>query len=103
MPKKMPVYIQMHNQMREWINTGEWKEGEKVPSERDLALQFDVSRMTARQAVNTLVDEGLLERRRGSGTFVALEKVREKNAIILLSVLQIGRESPAGNAFGKMN
>lgn len=78
MPKKMPVYIQMHNQMREWINSREWEEGRKIPSERDLALQFDVSRMTARQAVNTLVDEGLLERRRGAGTFVALEKVREK-------------------------
>ncbi len=77
-PKKTPVYIQMHNQMREWINTREWEEGRKIPSERDLALQFDVSRMTARQAVNTLVDEGLLERRRGAGTFVALEKVRER-------------------------
>lgn len=74
----MPVYIKMHNQMREWINSGKWKEGGKIPSERDLALEFDVSRMTARQAVNTMVDEGLLERRRGAGTFVAPEKVREK-------------------------
>lgn len=78
MPRRMPVYIKMHNKMREWINNGEWKEGEKIPSERDLALEFDVSRMTARQAVNTLVDEGLLERRRGAGTFVAPEKVRER-------------------------
>lgn len=78
MPRKMPVYIKMHNQMREWINEGKWKEGDKIPSERDLALEFDVSRMTARQAVNTLVDEGLLERRRGAGTFVAPEKVRER-------------------------
>lgn len=78
MPRRMPVYIKMHNQMREWINTGKWSEGEKIPSERDLALEFDVSRMTARQAVNTLVDEGLLERRRGAGTFVSPEKVRER-------------------------
>lgn len=78
MPKRMPVYIKMHNQMREWINSRKWNEGDKIPSERDLALEFDVSRMTARQAVNTLVDEGLLERRRGAGTFVAPEKVREK-------------------------
>lgn len=74
---KKPIYIEIHNQMREWITTGKWKDGEKIPSERQLAEEFDVSRMTARQAVNTLVADGILERRIGSGTFVSPEKVRE--------------------------
>lgn len=75
---KIPVYIEIHNQMREWITNGKWKDGEKIPSERKLAEEFNVSRMTARQAVNTLVTDGVLERRIGSGTFVSPEKVREK-------------------------
>lgn len=78
MSKKIPVYIAMHNKIRQRIISNEWKKGEKIPSERDLAEEFEVSRMTARQAVSSLVEEGLLERRRGSGTFVASEKVREK-------------------------
>lgn len=78
MNKKVPVYIEMHNKIRQRIITNDWKKGDKIPSERDLAEEFKVSRMTARQAVSSLVEEGLLERRRGSGTFVASEKVREK-------------------------
>ncbi|PRY83480.1 GntR family transcriptional regulator [Alkalibacterium olivapovliticus] len=78
MSNKIPVYIEMHNKMRQLIVSNEWKKGNKIPSERDLADEFNVSRMTARQAVSSLVEEGLLERKRGSGTFVASEKVREK-------------------------
>ena len=73
-----PVYIQIHNQLRENIEDGKWKVGEKIPAERDLAADFDVSRMTLRQAIQALVDEGILERRVGSGTFVANRKVQEK-------------------------
>ncbi len=78
MTNKIPVYIEMHNKMRHMIVSNEWKKGEKIPSERALAEAFGVSRMTARQAVSSLVEEGLLERRRGAGTFVASDKVREK-------------------------
>lgn len=73
-----PVYIQIHNQLRENIENGKWQVGEKIPAERELAAQFDVSRMTLRQAIQALVDEGILERRVGSGTFVANRKVQEK-------------------------
>ncbi|KRL28505.1 GntR family transcriptional regulator [Limosilactobacillus frumenti DSM 13145] len=73
-----PVYIQIHNQLRENIEDGKWKVGEKIPAERELAAHFDVSRMTLRQAIQALVDEGILERRVGSGTFVANRKVQEK-------------------------
>ena len=45
--------------------------GSKIPSERDLSDEWGVARMTARKAIETLTDEGLLDRRRGSGTYVA--------------------------------
>ncbi|WP_373842053.1 GntR family transcriptional regulator [Limosilactobacillus sp.] len=73
-----PVYIQIHNQLRENIENGKWTVGQKIPAERELASSFHVSRMTLRQAIQALVDEGILERRIGSGTFVANRKVQEK-------------------------
>ncbi|MFD1421563.1 GntR family transcriptional regulator [Lactiplantibacillus songbeiensis] len=73
-----PIYIQIHNQIKQAIEAGRWAVGDRIPSERELAGQFDVSRMTLRQAIQTLVDEGILERRVGAGTFVANQKVQEK-------------------------
>ena len=73
-----PIYIKIHNQLRENIEDGKWKVGERIPAERELANQFSVSRMTLRQAIQELVDEGILERRVGSGTFVANRKVQER-------------------------
>ncbi|SOB43688.1 GntR family transcriptional regulator [Weissella viridescens] len=75
---KAPVYIKIHDEIREAIDAGRWRPGEKIPAERELAEQFDVSRMTLRQAIMLLVDEGVLDRRVGSGTFVAEPKVQEQ-------------------------
>ncbi len=74
-----PVYIQIHNEIKKAIEAGKWSVGDRIPSERELAVQFNVSRMTLRQAIQTLVEEGILERFVGSGTFVANQKVQEKN------------------------
>ena len=73
-----PIYIQIHNDIKKQIEAGIWAIGERIPSERELAIQFGVSRMTLRQAVQTLVEEGILERHVGSGTYVARSKVQEK-------------------------
>ncbi|MDN6625740.1 MAG: GntR family transcriptional regulator [Pisciglobus halotolerans] len=78
MAKDKPIYIQIHNQIRKMIEKEQWQVGERIPSERDLARLFEVSRMTLRQAVQTLVDEGILERQIGSGTYVASQKVQEE-------------------------
>lgn len=72
-----PIYIQIHDEIKEAIEAGRWTAGERIPAERELSLQFDVSRMTLRQAIRLLVDEGYLERRVGSGTFVATTRVQE--------------------------
>ncbi|ANK61317.1 MULTISPECIES: GntR family transcriptional regulator [Loigolactobacillus] len=73
-----PVYIQIHNSIKRDIEAGKWAIGDRIPSERELAISFGVSRMTLRQAIQTLVDEGILERRVGAGTYVANQKVQEK-------------------------
>ena len=73
-----PRYIQIHNQIKARIEAGEWQSHKRLPAERELAAAFNVSRMTLRQAVQTLVDEGLLERKVGSGTYVAEQKVSER-------------------------
>ncbi|WP_161980673.1 GntR family transcriptional regulator [Streptococcus sp. S784/96/1] len=73
-----PAYISIHDALKEQIDKGIWKIGDRLPSERDLADNFSVSRMTLRQAITLLVDEGILERRVGSGTYVASRRVQEK-------------------------
>ena len=55
----------------EKIESGQWLEHSKVPSENELTEQFSVSRMTARRALQELTEQGLLVRSQGSGTFVA--------------------------------
>ena len=62
----IPAYIQIHDQIKSEIDQKIWKIGERLPSERDLAEKFQVSRMTLRQAITLLVEEGVLERRVGS-------------------------------------
>lgn len=74
----LPIYIQIHNEIKTNIEDNKWKVGDRIPSERELSIDFGVSRMTLRQAIQTLVDEGILERRVGSGTYVANQKVQEK-------------------------
>jgi GntR family histidine utilization transcriptional repressor len=56
------------------IESGEWPQNAKVPSENELTLQFDVSRMTARRALQELTEQGILVRSQGAGTFVATFK-----------------------------
>ncbi|MFS1664485.1 GntR family transcriptional regulator [Streptococcus sp. zg-JUN1979] len=73
-----PAYIRIHDHIKKDIENNIWQIGERLPSERDLADAFQVSRMTLRQAIALLVDEGILERRIGSGTFVARKRVQEK-------------------------
>lgn len=67
----IPAYVQIRETLREEISQGDLKRGEKLPSEHELAAKFNVSRMTIRKSIEDLVDEGLLYRRHGVGTFVA--------------------------------
>lgn len=73
-----PMYIKIHNQIKRDIENHVYQVGDRIPAERQLAVKFGVSRMTLRQAIKTLEDEGILERRLGSGTYVASQKVQKK-------------------------
>jgi GntR family transcriptional regulator len=75
---RIPLYYQVENVLREQITAGRFKAGERLPTENELIKQFGVSRITVRQALAALADEGLIDRRQGSGTFVAQRKTRRR-------------------------
>ncbi len=65
-----PLYQQLQRALREALKKSLLGADDALPAERDLAVQFAVSRITVRKAIDGLVSEGLLVRRQGSGTFV---------------------------------
>ncbi|PXX65070.1 GntR family transcriptional regulator [Nocardia tenerifensis] len=67
----LPKYLRISGHIRDRIERGELAPGDEVPSERDLASQWRVARPTAAKALNTLRQQGIVESRRGSGTYVA--------------------------------
>jgi GntR family transcriptional regulator len=70
-----PAYKKIQNAIRKRIEATELKPGDAVASERELAKTHKVSLMTARHALAGLESEGVVERRRGAGTFVAAPKI----------------------------
>jgi len=70
-----PVYKRIQNSIRKRIESAELKPGDLVASERELARTHKVSLMTARHALAGLEREGVVERRRGAGTFVSSPKI----------------------------
>lgn len=66
----VPLYAQIARRLRAQIQAGAYPTGSKIPSEHELAARFRVGRPTVRQATQLLVEERVLERRRGSGTYV---------------------------------
>lgn len=65
-----PIYMQLAHRLRQQIVEGEIGAGEALPSERDLCDIMGASRVTVRKAIELLIEEGLLSRRQGSGTYV---------------------------------
>lgn len=75
LPRVLPAYQRIQKVIRRRIDSGQLCPGDAVPSERELARIHHVSLMTARHALASLEREGLVERRRGIGTFVAPPKI----------------------------
>jgi GntR family transcriptional regulator len=75
-PAFSPLYQQIKGLILNGLRVGEWKPGEALPSEMDLASRFRVSQGTVRKAIDELAAENLLVRRQGKGTFVATHAVQ---------------------------
>src|SRR6218665_2299332 len=70
-PAFSPLYQQIKGLILQSLQQGEWKPGEAIPSEMELAARFRVSQGTVRKAIDELAAENLVVRRQGKGTFVA--------------------------------
>ena len=81
-------YARIKRHIVDQIEAGQWAVNDQVPSENQLAAQFDVSRMTARRAILELTQDGILVRSQGLGTFVA----EQKPTLPVLEVRNIAEE-----------
>jgi len=75
-----PIYLQLERLLRTAIGEGRLSESEALPTERDLASHYGISRITVRKALAELEREGLVVRRRGMGTFVAKGRFPQPSA-----------------------
>jgi GntR family transcriptional regulator len=72
-----PLHVQFAQQLKKRVQKGQWKMGEQIPSERELMELASLSRATVRHAIGALVQQGVLEKSHGSGTFVASPKIEQ--------------------------
>jgi GntR family transcriptional regulator len=73
----IPYYIQLMEILRGKIQQGDWAPGDQIPGEQDLCELYGISRTVVRQALLELELEGVINRRKGKGTFVSLPKINE--------------------------
>ena len=85
------------SEVRRRIVEREWRQGDRIPDEADLAIEFDAARATVNKALQLLADEGLLDRRRRAGTRVAVDPVRK--ATFTISIVREQVEQ-AGMVYG---
>jgi len=74
----VPLYYQLKEIFRFWISSGKFNSDGRFPSESELQERFSVSRMTVRRALSELVNEGLLIREQGRGSFVVQPRVQDQ-------------------------
>lgn len=93
--KSLKLYVEIAKTIREQIERGEYRPGDRLPPLAELAKQHDCSRATVREALSTLRGQGLIEFRHGDGTYVRTAFVNlwmePLDAALLLSVGQVGQ------------
>lgn len=97
-PAFSPLYQQIKGLLLNSLRLGEWKPGEVIPSEMELAARFHVSQGTVRKAIDDLSAENLLLRRQGRGTFVATHAERQVRFRFLKLVPNNGTPGSEGPA-----
>jgi GntR family transcriptional regulator len=91
-PAFSPLYQQIKGLILQSLQSGEWKPGEAIPSEMDLAVRYRVSQGTVRKAIDELAAENLLMRRQGKGTFVATHSEQQVQYRFLRLIPDPGHE-----------
>lgn len=97
-PAFSPLYQQIKGFILNGLRAGEWKPGESIPSEMELAARFKVSQGTVRKAIDELAAENLLLRRQGKGTFVATHAEQQVQFRFLKLVPDSGTRGSEGPA-----
>ncbi len=92
-----PLYQQIKALLLQSLDRGEWKPGEPIPSELELAARFQVSQGTVRKAIDELAADNLLLRRQGKGTFVATHHEAKVRFRFLRLTPDDGRQQPTGS------
>lgn len=82
--KRIPLYRQIAEQIR--TSLADKRPGDRLHTEMEYAKKFDASVFTIRQAVNELIQDGLIEKRQGSGTFISAKSPPQKHVAVLLDV-----------------
>ena len=86
----IPLYIQLADTLREQIRSGEIPAGSKLPSESEMIRQYNLGRLTIREALSILANEGLIEKQHGKGTFCKTNALPAKYKIdVLLNLTDI--------------
>ncbi|WP_426348264.1 GntR family transcriptional regulator [Alloiococcus sp. CFN-8] len=83
----IPIYYQLKQDFLDNISSGRWQSGHPINSERELSEYYGVSRMTIRQALGELVQEGILYKEKGKGTFVSEKKLRQKDIMSFSEII----------------
>lgn len=73
-----PLYYQLKQVIKEKINSEYYKRGDQLPSEIELSEEYGVSRITTRRTIKELVEEGILSKQQGKGTFVNSPKIKRE-------------------------
>lgn len=97
-PLFTPLYSQIKTLILQSLQAGEWKPGDAIPSEMDLAARYRVSQGTVRKAIDELAAENLVNRRQGKGTFVATHNERQVQFRFLKLVPDNGKPGSEGPA-----
>lgn len=96
-PTFSPLYQQIKSLITQSLQSGEWKPGELIPSEVELAQRFKVSQGTVRKAIDEMSAENLVVRRQGKGTFVATHHEERAQFRFLRLMPDVGDPHAADN------
>ncbi len=97
-PAFSPLYQQIKGLILQSLQAGEWRPGELIPSEMELAARFKVSQGTVRKAIDELAAENLVMRRQGKGTFVATHAAQHVQYRFLKLMPDLGDQQVEGRA-----